>query len=410
MKSKLFILSLGLLFASSTSVFFVDKNTKVDIHKVKKDTIIPGADQLKSYLPQLKGKRVGMLINPSSIIHGKPTLDSLLSLGINVKMIFGPEHGFRANASNGAKIADEIDPKTGIPVISLYGQKKKPSKSDMDAIDIMIWDVQDVGCRFFTKIITLSDVMEACAENGKKLIILDRPNPNAYVDGPILDMSLKSGVGKFPIPITHGMTVGEFAKMINGEGWLPNNLKCEIEVVKIKNYAHELDYTLPITISPNLNTQQAVLLYPTLCLFEGTILSQGRGTKNPFTVLGAPLLKGTYDFNFKPVSMPGKSETPLHMGQVCYGMDLMDYDAIGMKKKGKINIKLMMDMYKAYPDKEKFFDYTQSKQMLNIDKLVGVSKFREQIIAGASEDEIRKSWEPGLTNYKKMRTKYLLYP
>lgn len=409
MKTKLFIWSLGLLVAYTASVFLADR-TISDTQIAIKTNIIPGADQVEAYLPQLKGKRVGMLVNTTSIIGSQPSVDSLLARGVNIAMIFGPEHGFRANASNGAKVEDEIDAKTGIPIVSLYGQKKKPSKEDMNQIDIMIFDVQDVGCRFYTKIITLSEVMEACAENGKKLIILDRPNPNAYVDEPILDMSLKSGVGKFPIPITHGMTIGEFARMINGEGWLPNQMKCDIEVIQIKNYTHEMDYTLPVSVSPNLNTQQSVLMYPTLCLFEGTILSQGRGTNMPFTVLGAPALKGIYEFNFKPVSIAGKSESPLHMGQVCYGVDYRSFDALGMRRKGKINIQLMIDMYNSYPDKEKFFDYSQSKQMLNIDKLAGVSQFKEQIIAGASEQEIRDSWEPGLSNYKKMRKKYLLYP
>jgi uncharacterized protein YbbC (DUF1343 family) len=401
MKIKFLSSFLALVIICSASSFVIDDH---------KTSIITGADQVKLYLPQLKGKRVGMLVNTTSTIGNKQSVDSLLAMGINVTMIFGPEHGFRANASNGAKVADEIDPKTGIPIISLYGQKKKPSNADMEKIDIMIFDVQDVGCRFFTKINTLADVMEACAENGKKLIILDRPNPNAYVDGPILTMDLKSGVGRFPIPITHGMTIGEFARMINGEGWLPNQMKCEIEVIPLKNYAHHMDYTLPVIISPNLNTQQGVLLYPTLCLFEGTILSQGRGTSAPFTVLGAPALKGIYNFSFKPISMPGKSETPLHMNEICYGIDFKNFDAVGMRRKGKINIKIMMDLYQSYPDKSKFFDYTQSRQMLNIDKLAGTANFKAQIMAGISEEEIRKSWEPGLSNYKKMRTKYLLYP
>lgn len=404
MKTKFLTWSLGF------SLLFIASSFLADHQPVAKKTIIPGADQVAAYLPILKGKRVGMLVNNTSTIGGRSSVDSLLALGVTIKTIFGPEHGFRANASNGAKVEDEIDAKTGIPIISLYGSKKKPSKADLEQIDIMIFDVQDMGCRFYTKIITLSEIMEACAENGKKLIVLDRPNPNAYVDGPILDLKLKSGVGKFPIPITHGMTVGEFAQMINGEGWLPNQMKCDIEVIKVKNYAHHMEYTLPISPSPNLNTQQSVLLYPTLCLFEGTILSQGRGTDRPFTVLGAPALKGIYKFSFIPVSKPGKSETPLHLNETCYGIDLMNFDAREMRRKGKLAIKLMIDMYQSYPDKSKFFDYTQSKQMLNIDKLVGVSEFKEQIKAGLSEEEIRKSWEPGLGNYKKMRTKYLLYP
>lgn len=374
-----------------------------------KTTIVTGADQVNSYLPLLKGKRVGMLVNQTSIIGDKLSVDSLRSLGVQIVAIFGPEHGFRANASNGAVVKDEIDPETGIPIISLYGKKRKPSKEDMAKLDVMIFDVADVGCRFYTNINTLADVMEACAENDKPLIIFDRPNPNGFVDGPVLDMNLKSGIGKFPIPITHGMTIGEFAQMVNGEGWLPNKMKCNITVIKLKNYAHDMDYTLPVHPSPNLNTQQSVLLYPSLCLFEGTIISQGRGTHMPFTVLGAPALKGKYDFSFTPVSIKGMSETPLHQDNACYGLDLRNYDVSSYRKKGQINIRWMIELYKAYPGKEKFFDRAFSKQMGNIDYLAGTKKFKEQIISGASEEEIRKSWEPGLSNYKKMRKKYLLY-
>ncbi|HEY4064657.1 MAG TPA: DUF1343 domain-containing protein [Puia sp.] len=371
--------------------------------------IVTGADQVAVYLPYLKGKRVGLIANPTSIIGDKPSVDSLRSLGINIKMIFGPEHGFRANASNGGAVGDEIDARTGIPIISLYGKKRKPSRQDMDSLDILIYDLQDVGCRFYTYINLLAQVMDACSENGKELMILDRPNPNAFVDGPILDMKLQSGIGRFPIPITHGMTDGEFAQMINGEGWLPNKEKCKLRIIPVKNYAHDMDYTLPVNPSPNLNTQQAVLLYPSLCLFEGTIISQGRGTNMPFTVLGNPDLKGKYDFSFTPVSMPGKSETPLHQDQVCYGLDLRNYNTAKMRKAGKINIQWMIELYKAYPYKEKFFDFHQSRQMGNIDRLAGTTDFKEQIIAGKSEEEIRKSWEPGLGDFKKMRTKYLLY-
>ncbi len=375
----------------------------------RKGPIIPAADQVEKYLPYLKGKRVGMLVNQTSLIGNNPIVDSLLALHVNIKIIFGPEHGYRANASNGAKVADETDAKTGIPIISLYGQKRKPSQADMDSIDIMVFDIQDVGCRFFTNINTLCDVMESCAESGKELIILDRPDPNGFVDGPVLDMKLKSGIGRFPIPITHGMTIGEFAQMINGEGWLSGKMKCRIRIIPVKNYSHDMYYTLPVGPSPNLNTQQSVLLYPSLCLFEGTILSQGRGTYMPFTVLGSPDLKGIFTFSFTPASIPGKSETPLHQDQVCYGLDLRNYNTDSLHKTGKISLKWMIDMYKIYPFKEKFFDTKQSKQMGSIDKLAGTTLFKDQIIAGKSEEDIRKSWEPGLSEYKKMRTKYLLY-
>ena len=400
---------LFLFFATSFHTSDHNSSTTHQIHDPRKP-ILTGADQVEKYLPYLKGKKVGMLVNPTSIIGEKSIVDSLRTLGVDIKMIFGPEHGFRANASNGAKVADEIDPKTGIPIISLYGQRRKPSKKDMEAIDIMLFDIQDVGCRFYTNINTLADVMESCAENGIELIILDRPNPNGYVDGPVLDMKFVSGIGKFPIPITHGMTLGEFGRMINGQGWLPKKLQCKIKIIPVKNYSHEMEYTLPVGPSPNLNTQQSVLLYPSLCLFEGTIVSQGRGTFMPFTVLGSPELKGIYDFSFTPVSLPGKSENPLHQDKLCYGLDLRNFNTTAIRKAGKVNIKWIMDMYKVYPVKEKFFDRTQSKQMGDIDKLAGTSSFKEQIIAGKSEEEIRKSWEPKLSTYKKMRKQYLLYP
>jgi uncharacterized protein YbbC (DUF1343 family) len=405
-KKKLFTTSRKLLVLISTMLLL-----QVNFSCAQTPVLQTGADQTDLYLPLLKGKNVGMVVNQTSVIGPNLVLsvDSLLKLDISIRKIFGPEHGFRGNASNGAKVTDEVDTKTGIPIISLYGKKRKPSKEDLAAIDIMIFDIQDVGCRFYTNINTLADVMEACAENGKGLIILDRPNPNAYVDGPILDMKLKSGIGRFPIPITHGMTIGEFARMINGEGWLPNKMQCKINVIPVKNYKHNMAYSLPVNPSPNLNTQQSVLLYPSLCLFEGTIISQGRGTYMPFTVLGNPDLKDVYPFTFTPVSIQGKSETPLHQNQVCYGLDLRNYNTEKLRNSGKINIKWMMDLYNAYPFKEKFFDRTQSKQMGNIDFLAGTTLFKEQIIAGKSEKEIRKSWEPGLSRYKTMQQKYVLY-
>lgn len=371
--------------------------------------IITGADQVKAYLPYLKGKRVGMVVNQTSIIGKKLSVDSLRSLGVNIKTIFGPEHGFRGNASNGAVVKDEVDAATGIPIISLYGQKRKPSQKDMANLDIMIFDMADVGCRFYTNINTLRDVMESCAEAGKELLILDRPNPNGYVDGPILDMKHKSGIGQFPIPITHGMTIGEFARMLNGEGWLEKKMQCKIKVIPVANYRHDMDYTLPVPPSPNLNTQQSILLYPSLCYFEGTIISQGRGTYMPFAVLGAPRLKGIYDFSFTPKSIPGMSETPLHMNDECYGLDLRKFDITPFRKAGKINLGWLIETYNAYPDKAKFFDQRYSSQIGNFEARSGTATLREQIIAGKSEEEIRKSWEPGLSNYKKMRLKYVLY-
>ena len=410
MNKLLVLFSFGLVCALGVGFYQPSKAAAEAAAGPAKGPIITGAEQTEQYLPYLQGKRVSILGNQTSVIGKKHLVDSLKTRGITIVKVFGPEHGFRGNASNGAHVQDEVDSATGIPIVSLYGAKRKPSPADMADLDVMVFDLQDVGCRFYTTINTLSDIMEACAETGKELIILDRPNPNGYVDGPVLDMKLKSGIGKFPIPITHGMTIGEFAQMINGQGWLPNKMQCKLKIVAVKNYAHDMAYMLPVNPSPNLNTQQSVLLYPSLCLFEGTSVSQGRGTHMPFTVLGSPELKGLYSFSFTPVSLPGKSETPLHQDQVCYGLDLRKYDTAKIRKAGKINIQWMMELYKRYPAKEKFFDRSISKQIGRIDALAGTTLFKEQIMAGKSEAEIRKSWEPQLSAYKAMRKKYTLYP
>jgi uncharacterized protein YbbC (DUF1343 family) len=373
--------------------------------------ILTGAEQTEKYLPILEGKRVGMVVNPTSIIGGQTAVDSLLKVGVNIVKIFGPEHGFRGDASAGISVNDAVDEKTGIKAVSLYGKHERPSPEDLADIDIMVFDIQDVGVRFYTYINTLQHVMEACAENNKELLILDRPNPNGfYVDGPILDPTLKSGIGQQPIPIVHGLTVGEYAQMLNGEGWLRNKVKCNINIIKVANYNHDLPYELPVKPSPNLNTQQSIMLYPTLCLFEGTILSQGRGTQFPFSVLGAPALKGKYRFSFTPKSIKGMAETPLHQDQRCYGLDLRKYDIANIRKEKTLNIKWLIELYNAYPKKADFFNNKLSKQMGNFDKLAGVTTLKQQIIAGKSEAEIRASWEPGLSAYKATRDKYLLYP
>jgi uncharacterized protein YbbC (DUF1343 family) len=370
-----------------------------------------GAEQTAAYVPYLKGKRVAILANQTTIIGKTHLVDSLKSLGIRIVKVFGPEHGFRGNASAGAVVADETDVATGIPVISLYGKKNKPTKKDMADVDVMIYDLQDVGCRFYTNINALSRLMEACYENNKELLILDRPNPNAYlIDGPILDMKFKSGIGMFPIPMSHGLTVGEFAQMANGQGWLTNKVKCKLRIIKVANYKHDVPYVLPVSPSPNLNTQQAVMLYPSTCLFEGTYLNHGRGTQYPFTVIGSPELKGRYSFSYTPTGIKGMAETPLFMNQVCYGLDLRNYDVELLRKKKQINLQWVIELYEASPHKEKFFDSRLSREMGVIERLVGSALFRQQIIDGKSEKEIRKSWEPGLSAYKVMRKKYLLYP
>jgi uncharacterized protein YbbC (DUF1343 family) len=376
-----------------------------------KDTIQTGAEQTGKYLKFLKGKKVGMVVNPTSVIGNTTVVDSLLKLGVNIVKIFGPEHGFRGDASNGTAVSDAVDQKTGIKAISLYGKHEKPTAEDLAGVDVIVFDIQDVGVRFYTYINTLQYVMQACAEQNKKMVILDRPNPNGfYVDGPILDPKFVSGIGLKPIPIVHGLTVGEYAQMLNGEGWLNNKVKCEINIIRVANYDHDMPYVLPVKPSPNLNTPESILLYPTLCLFEGTFISQGRGTMMPFTVLGAPALKGKYTFTFTPRSIKGMSETPLHQDQVCYGIDFRNYDFSNIRKDKTLNIKWLIELYQAYPDKTDFFNQKLSKQMGNLDRLAGVASLKQQIIAGIPEQEIRASWEPGLSQYKEMRKKYLLYP
>jgi uncharacterized protein YbbC (DUF1343 family) len=375
-------------------------------HKFDKP-ILTGADQTSLYVSYLKGKNVGMVVNQTSIIGKNKTAspDSLLKLGVKIKKIFGPEHGFRGNASNGAAVGNEIDTKTGVPVISLYGSKHyKPTVDELKGIDLMIFDIQDVGTRFYTYISTLHYIMEACAENNIELMVLDRPNPNGtIIDGPILDSAYKSFVGMHPIPISHGMTIAEYAQMINGEGWLKNHVRCKLKIIKLTNYTHAATYVLPVNPSPNLNTNQSILLYPSTCLFEGTTFSLGRGTMLPFVQIGHPLLKGKYSFSFTPVSIAGMSEDPPQKNQVCYGIDLRNFNTDGLKKSGKINLSWLINLYKIFPDKAHFFN-------AYFTKLAGTEELRKQIEAGKTEAEIRQSWTAGLSKYKATRRKYLLYP
>jgi uncharacterized protein YbbC (DUF1343 family) len=373
--------------------------------------ILTGAEQTDKYFPFLRGKRVAMVANPTSQIAGIPLVDSLLHSGIRIVKVFGPEHGFRGNASAGVTVGDSQDPLTGIPVISLYGKKSMPGREDLQDVDIVLFDIQDVGARFFTYIITLQRVMQSCADFHKPMLVLDRPNPNGYfVDGPVLEDSLRSGVGLQPIPIVHGMTMGELAKMINGEGWLANKVKCDLRIIKLTNYTHGSVYILPVPPSPNLNTPQSIWLYPSLCLFEGTVISLGRGTQKPFTKLGAPALADKYEYRFRPVSIPGMSEHPLYQDSVCYGLNLENYNLEILRRKKQINLQWIFELYRAYPRKEIFFDASQNKQIGNFDKLAGTSMLRKQIIEGKSEQVIRASWEPALSRFKWKRKKYLLYP
>lgn len=368
--------------------------------EVTEQPITPGADRMSEYLHLLDGKKVALAVNNSSLVNGVPILDTLLSKEINVVKVFGPEHGFR-----GGNNYDSVDVKTGVPVASLYKSGSfKPSAEDLENVDLMIFDMQDVGTRFYTYLSTLHYVMEACAENDKELIILDRPNPNDYyIDGPILDTNFRSFVGMHPIPILHALTLGEYAHMINGEKWLKNGIQCDITVIEVANYEHGKPYKLPVDPSPNLNTHQSILLYPSLCLFEGTVISQGRGTKFPFQVLGNPLLSEHYQFSFTPVPMEGMSMNPPHKNNECFGLDLRDYDTSIFKETGEINLGWLLEFYEIYPDKENFFHTGR------FDRLAGGDHLRNQIMNGSTEEEIRKSWEPGLNLFKSIRKNYLLY-
>jgi uncharacterized protein YbbC (DUF1343 family) len=403
-KVKFYILSILI-------TFFLFDHTAAQVikpattFKTSPKKIITGADQTQLYISYIKGKNIGMVINQTSVIGKRQmvSVDSLVKLGITVKKIFGPEHGFRGNASNGATVDDSIDPTTKLPVISLYGKHYKPTADDLKGLDLVIFDIQDVGARFYTYISTLHYVMEACAENNVELMILDRPNPNGYsVDGPVLDTAYKSFVGMHPIPITHGMTIGEYAQMINGEGWLNKKVKCKLKIIKLANYTHASSYVLPVNPSPNLNTKQSILLYPSVCLFEGTTLSLGRGTLFPFQVVGHPALKGKYRYSFTPASIKGMSEEPPQKNQVCYGLNLKNYNTQIIRSSGRINLAWLITLYKVYPDKPHFFN-------AYFTKLAGNETLRKQIEAGKTEMQIRKSWEPALSTFKQTRHKYLLY-
>jgi uncharacterized protein YbbC (DUF1343 family) len=359
---------------------------------------IVGADQLEQLLPQLRGKRVALLVNASSLVGKTHLADTLKSKGITVTKIFGPEHGFRGASADGEEIRDSIDGRTGIPVVSLYGKNFKPTSQQLADVDILIFDIQDVGTRFYTYISTLHYAMEACAENGKAMIVLDRPNPNGnYVDGPVREAGLESFVGTHPIPIVHGLTVGEFAGMINGEGWLKNGIQCPLSIIRLINWTHADEYSPPVRPSPNLPTYQAIKLYPSLCLFEGTVISIGRGTPMPFQVLGNPELKNK-TFQFTPVSVPGVSNHPPQENKVCYGIDLRS-----IQVERKLDLSYLLNIYADYPDKSKFF-------IAYFDKLAGTRDLKNQIISGMTEEQIRATWQKGLDAYKVIRKKYLLYP
>jgi len=364
-----------------------------------KTNIKTGAEQLDKYLSLLKNKRVGLVINQTATIGQTHLIDTLTSLGITIKRIFAPEHGYRGTADAGEHVSAETDKKTGIPVVSLYGKNKKPSAEQLMDLDIVVYDIQDVGVRFYTYISTMYLVMESCAENHKPFIILDRPNPNGdYVDGPVLDMSLKSFVGMLPLPVVHGLTSGELAQMINGEKWLKDSLHCSVTIIPVANYTHSTEYILPIKPSPNLPNHQAIRLYPSLGIFEGTNVSVGRGTYFPFQVLGSPYITDTA-FSFTPISIVGMAKDPMYMNQKCYGFDLKK-----VTYKKAFDLSYVIKMYTLTSNKSTYFGTTNF-----FDKLCGNTLLKKQITDGLSEAEIRKTWQKELSTYKAMRKKYLLY-
>ncbi|MDF2438094.1 MAG: hypothetical protein K0Q95_2470 [Bacteroidota bacterium] len=360
-----------------------------------------GAERISEYLPLLKGNTVAVVANQSSNINKTHLVDSLLSLGVNIKKVFSPEHGFRGLVDAGEKVKSEKDSKTGLPIISLYGKNKKPSAEFLKDVDVVIFDIQDVGVRFYTYLSTMHYVMEACAENKKKMIVLDRPNPNGYyVDGPVMEDSWRSFLGLHPVPIVYGMTIGEYAKMINGEGWLKGGVKCDLAVVELEGYTHKDLYELPVKPSPNLPNMASVYLYPSLGLFEGTVVSLGRGTDLPFQVIGHPSLQKS-NYTFTPQPKPGAME-PKYKGQECKGFNLTEFGNEYMKDVKKIYLFWLIGTYENTPDKSVFFDE-------NFNYHAGNATLQQQIKEGKSESEIRASWGNGLNKFKVVRKKYLLY-
>lgn len=364
----------------------------------------PAAHLTATYLAKLKGKAIGIVANQTSTVGNRHLVDTLLTLGVTIKAVFAPEHGFRGNADAGQKVKDAKDSRTGLPIISLYGKNMKPSKEQLAGIDMVVFDIQDVGARFYTYISTMSYMMEACAEQGIPFMVLDRPNPNGhYVDGPILDTSFRSFIGMHPIPVVHGMTMAEYAQMVNGEGWLKGGVKCKLEVVKMNGYSRSAKYALPEKPSPNLPNMRSIYLYPSICFFEGTVVSEGRGTPFPFQLFGYPNMKNA-DTTFTPVPIAGASSDPKFKHVKCKGISLASMPEDSARAMGRINLAWLLDAYRGYPQKEKFFNADF------FDKLAGSSTLREQIIAGKSEETVRASWKDGLENFANVREKYLLYP
>lgn len=361
------------------------------------EELIIGAVKTDQYLPSLKDKSVGLLINHTSMVGEVHLVDFLINNGISIEKIFAPEHGFRGKADAGEKIDDNIDAKTGISIVSIYGKNRKPTPEMMDGLDVVVFDIQDVGTRFYTYISSMHYMMEACAENNIMMMVLDRPNPNGhYIDGPILNPEFKSFVGMHPIPIVHGLTVGELANMINGESWLKDGLECDLKIVPMENYNHSDTYSLPIKPSPNLPNDHSIYLYPSLCFFEGTTISIGRGTEFPFQVIGYPNKKYG-NFSFTPKSIDGMAKHPKLEGETCYGVDLRNAE-----RPDRLDLSYLISFYNLWEEEESFF-------IKYFNTLVGTDELKKQIESGMSAEEIRATWQDGLATYTKLRSKYLLY-
>jgi len=370
--------------------------------QIKTEKIKVGAERTEVYFPLIEGKNLGIVANQTSTIGNIHLVDSLVHAGMNIVKVFGPEHGFRGRAADGEKVENDLDSKTGIPIISLYGANRKPTQQSLEGIDIIIFDIQDVGTRFYTYISSMTYMMEACAEKGIDMMVLDRPNPNGhFVDGPVLEKEYSSFVGLHEIPVVHGMTIGEYALMVNGEGWLTTEEKCNLQVIEMENWNHNSKYNLPIAPSPNLPNQTAIMLYPSLCFFEGTIISIGRGTDFPFQVIGHPdFMIGS--FIFKPEHKPGIANHPKYEGQSCFGLSLQN-SSEEILYEGKLNLSWLLSMHEYFKDSGEFFTSY-------FDKLAGTDQLRVMIENGLSEQEIRKSWEEDLDEFKATRKKYLRYP
>ena len=363
-----------------------------------------GADRLEELFPLLENKRISLVVNQTSLVQNVHLLDTLYNKGVHITQVFAPEHGFRGDADAGEFIKNGKDYRTQVPIISLYGKNKKPQPSQLQQTDIMIFDIQDVGARFYTYISTMFYVMQACAENNKELIILDRPNPCDYVDGPVLDMKYKSFVGMLPIPVLHGCTIGELAQMINGEGWLGNNLQCPLKVITIEDWKHGQPYSLPVKPSPNLPNDQAIALYPSLCPFEGTSVSVGRGTDFPFQIIGSPTTKNL-KFRFMPHSMKGSDKHPLHQDTYCYGLNLSSEKNI---PKG-FSLQYVIQFYNYFQNLTKHTEKEFFTRPHWFDLLMGTNQVRLDILKNKTEEQIRSAWQKKLNQYKEIRKKYLLY-